>query len=215
MVTHQRLDRNDVQSENLNMNPRLKFVESSRHVVAWTVLLGLLATGALWGQSLGSVAKEAEAKRKTTKSTGKVYTNDTIKPDPTPSAPATASTSGSTPAAVPPSQSGVGGDEKAKEDESAKRAKDEEYWRGRIKTERDALSRAEPFAAALQSQSNGLNGEFTACQAPPQCNEVSAKRQKSIAELDRVKKEVAQHTKGIADIQEEARRAGVPAGWVR
>lgn len=211
-----RLDRNGVQSENLNMKPRVKFVKSSRHVVAWTVLLGVLATGSLWGQSLGSVAKEAEAKRKTTKSGGKVYTNDTIKPDPTPtSAPATPSTSGSTPAAVPPSQSGVSGDEKAKDDESAKRAKDEEYWRDRIKAEREALSRAETFAAALQSQVNGLYGEFTACQAPPQCNEVSAKRRKSMAELDRVKKEVDQHTKGIADIQEEARRAGVPAGWVR
>ena len=67
----------------------------------------------------------------------------------------------------------------------------------------------------LQSQINGLYGEFTSCKAPPQCNEISARRQKSIAELDRVKKEVAQHTKGIADIQEEARKAGVPAGWVR
>ena len=30
-----------------------------------------------------------------------------------------------------------------------------------------------------------------------------------------MKKEVATHTKAIADIQEEARKAGVPAGWVR
>jgi hypothetical protein len=60
-----------------------------------------------------------------------------------------------------------------------------------------------------------LYAEFTACQAPPQCDEVSAKRQKAIAELDRVKKEVEDRTKAVAGIQEEARRAGVPAGWVR
>ena len=36
-----------------------------------------------------------------------------------------------------------------------------------------------------------------------------------VAELDRVKKEVAAQTKAISDIQEEARRANVPAGWVR
>ena len=179
-------------------------------------LIGLLAGGPLWGQSLGSVAKDAEAKRKTTKSPAKVYTNDQLKSDPRDvptQTPGSASAAG--PDAAAASQSGVNADEKAKQDESAKQAKDEAYWRDRIKAERDALARSEAFASALQSQINGLYAEFTACQAPPQCNEVSAKRQKSIAELDRVKKEVAQHTKGIADIQEEARKAGVPAGWVR
>ena len=82
------------------------------------------------------------------------------------------------------------------------------YWRDRIKTEREALARSETFAGALQSQINGLYGEFTACQAPPQCNEISARRQKSIAELDRVKKEVAQHTKG--DCRYPGRS---PQGW--
>ena len=100
---------------------------------------------------------------------------------------------------------------KAKTDPS----KDEAAWRDRIKSERDALARSESFSAALQSQINGLYGEFTACQAPPQCNDISAKRQKAVGELDRVKKEIETHTKAIADIQEEARKAGVPAGWVR
>jgi len=181
-----------------------------RHAVALTAVLGLLAAVSLSAQSLGAVAKETEAKRKTAKPAGKVYTNDSLKSDPRdPSTPA------ATPASATPSQPDVNADDKAKQDASGKQVKDEAYWRDRIKAERDALARAETFAAALQSQINGLYAEFTACQAPPQCNEVSAKRQKSIAELDRVKKEVAQHTKGIADIQEEARRAGVPAGWVR
>ena len=78
-----------------------------------------------------------------------------------------------------------------------------------------SLARAESLCRCAPEPDQRLIRGFTACQAPPQCNEISAKRQKSIAELDRVKKEVAQHTKGIADIQEEARRAGVPAGWVR
>jgi hypothetical protein len=185
-----------------------------RQIGALTAVLGLLASASLSAQSLGAAAKEAEAKRKTTKSSGKVYTNDSLKSDPRDvSTPAPAASGASTPAASP-SQSGVNADDKSKE-ESGKPVKDEAYWRDRIKTEREALARAETFASALQSQINGLYGEFTACQAPPQCNEISARRQKSIAELDRVKKEVTQHTKGIADIQEEARRAGVPAGWVR
>ena len=181
-----------------------------RHAVALTAVLGLLAVASLSAQSLGAVAKETEAKRKTAKSSGKVYTNDSLKSDPR-----DVSTPAAAPAAATPSEPEVTADDKTKQDASGKQVKDEAYWRDRIKAERDALARAETFAAALQSQINGLYAEFTACQAPPQCNEVSAKRQKSIAELDRVKKEVAQHTKGIADIQEEARRAGVPAGWVR
>jgi hypothetical protein len=181
--------------------------------MALTAVLGLLAGGALSAQSLGSVAKEAEAKRKATKSSGKVYTNEHLKSDPRDAS--TPAPAPSTAAAAPPSQTEVNADEKAKQDEAGEQVMDEAYWRARIKAEREALARVETFAAALQSQINGLYGEFTACQAPPQCNEISAKRQKSIAELDRVKKEVAQHTKGIVDIQEEARKAGVPAGWVR
>jgi hypothetical protein len=191
------------------MTSRLVALGLPRQIVALTALLGLLAGGSLSAQSLASVAKEAEAKRKTTKSSGKVYTNDQLKSDPR-----DVSTPASSSAATPPPASDVTADDKAKPDE-AKQAKDEAYWRDRMKAEREALARAETFAGALQSQINGLYGEFTACQAPPQCNEISARRQKSIAELDRVKKEVALHTKGVADIQEEARKAGVPAGWVR
>ena len=189
------------------MNSRL-FARSG----GWAVVLavGLAAGRPALGQSLGTVAKETEEKRKTVKATGKVYTNDTLKSAPGPSQ--TAPAPPTTPAAEPSPAGAAGADAaKGKQDPKA----DEATWRERIKSERDALARSESFAAALQSQINGLYGEFTACQAPPQCNEVSAKRQKSIAELDRVKKEVETHTKAINDIQEEARKAGVPAGWVR
>jgi hypothetical protein len=36
-----------------------------------------------------------------------------------------------------------------------------------------------------------------------------------MAELDRVKQENAELQKAIAAIQEEGRRAGAPAGWLR
>ena len=44
---------------------------------------------------------------------------------------------------------------------------------------------------------------------------MAAELQKSLDELERVKKELQQHTKALADIQEEGRKAGVPAGWLR
>ena len=78
-----------------------------------------------------------------------------------------------------------------------------------------ALERAKTFAEALQSRINALNTDFVNRDDPAQRNVVAADRNKALAEMDRVKKEIEQHTKAIAGIQEEARRAGVPAGWVR
>lgn len=177
------------------------------------VILTSVVAAPVWGQTLGKVARDSEAKRKTTSASGKVYTNGDLRGDPSSPSQPSAPTTSPTTAAAPPSQSGVASaDEKAKDDQPVK---DEAYWRQRIKAERDALSRAETFSAALQSQINGLHAEYAACAGPPQCSAISSKRQKSSSELDRVKKEIADRTKAVAGIQEEARRAGVPAGWVR
>ena len=194
------------------MTPSRNLVSSVRGTFALVILISVVAAPA-WGQTLGKAARDADAKRKTTSTSGKVYTNGDLRGDPSsPSQPAAPTTSPTT-AATPPSQSGVApADEKAKDGQPAK---DEAYWRQRIKAERDALSRAETFSAALQSQINGLKAEYAACAGPPQCSEISGKRQKSAAELERVKKEIGERTKAVAGIQEEARRAGVPAGWVR
>ena len=88
-------------------------------------------------------------------------------------------------------------------------------WRQRRQSIQDSLERAQAFAVALQSQINGLTADFAARDDPAQRAKVGADRQKALTELDRVKKEIQQHTKALADLQEEARRAGVPPGWLR
>ena len=93
--------------------------------------------------------------------------------------------------------------------------KDEAYWKQRMQTERDAADRARAFAEALQSRINALTTDFTNRDDPAQRNKLAADRQKALAELDRVKKEIEDHAKAIGNIQDEARRAGAPAGWVR
>jgi hypothetical protein len=158
-------------------------------------------------QSLGDVAKKEEQRRKTVKSSGKVYTNDQLKADPTPSVPATSATgttpapAASTPAPAPSDDSTDKGDEKT--------------WRKRIADARDALQRSQAFADALQSQLNALTTDFVNRDDPIQRQQIANKRDAALAELERVKKEVAAQNKAITDIQEQARRAGVPAGWVR
>jgi type IV secretory pathway VirB10-like protein len=174
-------------------------------IVAALVFVGVASVAS--AQSLGDVAKKEEQRRKTVKSSGKVYTNDQLKADPTPSVPAT-SAAGTTPA---PAASAPA---PAPSDDSTDKA-DEKTWRKRIADARDALQRSQAFADALQSQLNALTTDFVNRDDPAQRQQIANKRDSVLAELDRVKKEVAAQNKAISDIQEQARRAGVPAGWVR
>jgi flagellin-like hook-associated protein FlgL len=167
-------------------------------------------------QTLGDVAKKEEARRKDVKTPAKVYTNDNLKSDAgsTPLPPATPA-AGAASTQVPPSPSGVApkdGDKPAVVDDSKK---DEASWRSRIDQARTALDRAKTFAEALQSRINALTTDFSARSDPAQRAVIGADRQKALAELDRVQKEIQADTKAIADIQEEARKAAVPPGWVR
>ena len=187
--------------------------------VAAVVFIGVANVAA--AQSLGDVAKKEEQRRKTVKS-GKVYTNDELKRDPTPSVPASASTgttstpsASSTPAPAPASSgNNAGKDDSANKDGSADKS-DEKTWRKRITNARESLQRSQAFADALQSQLNALSTDFVNRDDPIQRQQIAKQRDGVVAELDRVKKEVAAQTKAISDIQEEARRANVPAGWVR
>ena len=188
--------------------------------VAALVFIGVANVAA--AQSLGDVAKKEEQRRKTVKSSGKVYTNDELKRDPTPSVPASASTgttstpsASSTPAPAPASSgNNADRDDSANKDGSADKS-DEKTWRKRITNARESLQRSQAFADALQSQLNALSTDFVNRDDPIQRQQIANKRDGVVSELDRVKKEVAAQTKAISDIQEEARRANVPAGWVR
>ena len=201
-------------------------------VVAF-VVAAACGAGAASGQSLGELARQEEARRKAIKSAGKVYTNDNVRSDP--AAPRTAAGAAAAPSAsgapaTPPTPSGVQPSESGKADGvKADNAKPdaagaaqppdpkqaEAGWRQRIKTERDALARAQTFAEALQSRINALSNDFAARDDPAQRAVIATDRQKALAELDRVKTEIQQHTKAISGIQEEARKSGVPPGWVR
>lgn len=183
-----------------------------RSSVAALTLVAL--AGAASAQSLGDVARREQERRKTAPPAGRVYTGETLRPAPPPAAaPSAPDDQGAAAPAAPPSPSGVQPEAKEPPPEEPKR--DEKYWRDRMQSERSALQRAEIFAEALQSRVNALSTDFVARDDPAQRATIGAERQKALAELDRVKQEIQQHTKTIATIQDEARRAGVPAGWVR
>ena len=176
----------------------------------------LLVAAAVSAQSLGDLAKQEAERRKNIKISGKVYTNDSVRPDPTPAAPAPAPTAQAAPARTPTAPTADPDDPEPNAPAAAGGdPKTEAYWKKRITTARDSLSRAQTFAEALQSRINALSADFVNRDDPAQRNVIAADRQKATDELARVKTEIAQFQKAITDIQDEARRANVPAGWAR
>jgi hypothetical protein len=205
-------------------------------------ILSCVVTGStVLSAQLGDIARKEAERRKTVQSSGKTYTNDNIKPDPSPSiapssdAPAAGSSSSSATdksadtSAADKSAAGKSCDTSAdgktagdKTDKPAQvsadpveRKKEEAQWRERIQNERDLLDRSKSFAEALQSRINALNTDFVNRDDPQQRAKIAADRDKALSDLDRTKKEIDEHTKNITKIQEDARRAGAPAGWVR
>lgn len=69
--------------------------------------------------------------------------------------------------------------------------------------------------AALQNRVDGLWADFTARDDPLQRAQIEQNRLDAISELEYTRGEIDRCEQEIADIQEEARRAGAPAGWLR
>jgi hypothetical protein len=188
-------------------------------------LVGLVLAGGVgraWSQSLGDVAKKEEERRKKTPSSGKVYTNKDLgaAPSPTPSAstPSAAATADDAKATgSKPGEKATSKDDKdtAKKDKDQAEPKGQAYWSARRKTLQETVDRDSTFADALQSRINALTTDFVNRDDPAQRATIERDRQKAIAELDRLKKQIVDDRKALADLDEEARRAGVPPGWLR
>jgi hypothetical protein len=163
--------------------------------------------------TLVDVQKAEEARRKNVRKPAKVYTNNDLKPDhgtvrPAPAAPAPVTPAPG--AAVVDLPGGTSGSAPAPEP-----AKDQAYWNGRITTARASLDRSKVLVEALQSRINALTTDFVNRDDPAQRAVIEGDRKTALAELARVRKEIDDQQKAIAAIEEEARRAGVPSGWLR
>jgi len=176
-----------------------------------TILLVLLTTSAVRAQSLADVARKEEERRKHEPTAAKVYTNKdlgAVEPAPLSSAP------------VPTLETGASG---AKDDKDAAKkgdgekgeAKGQAYWSSRRKGLQETLNRDSTYLDAMQSRINALTTDFVNRDDPIQRSKIASDRDKALAELERLKKQVTLDQKAIGDLEEEARRAGVPAGWLR
>ena len=165
----------------------------------------------LAGQTLADVAKKEEERRKSVKATGKTYTNKDLGslPPGTPAPPPAA-----TPAAAATDASAAKDKETEKSGEKEP-VKDQAYWSGRMKELQTQLQRDQTYVDAMQTRVNSLATDFVNRDDPAQRGALASERQKVLGELDRLKKQIEAEKKAIADLEEEARRANVPPGWLR
>ena len=179
----------------------------------------LTVTVPVCAQNLGDLARKEQQRRKALPPAARTYTNEDLKKLPPVPDSAARSTAGPTKSAEGPTKVADTAKPVGAKGETAATAgdpaKDEKYWRGRINTAREEIRRNEMFHDALQTRVNALSADFAGRDDPYQRAKIADDRQKALAELARVALEITHSTKQIADIEEEARRAGVPSGWVR
>ena len=179
------------------------------HYFAILIPVALAFQAGVFAQSLADVARAEEARRKAVKAEAKVYTNEDLgRTRATSAAPMPSSTSSS---ATPKADATTKPDQEKPVDPT----KTEKYWKDRAAAIQQSLSRNKLLVDALETQVNGLNAEYLNTDDPGQRDLLRARVQRASGELQRVQQEIQQQTKAAADLQEEARKSGVPAGWVR
>jgi hypothetical protein len=167
--------------------------------------------------SLGEVARKEAERRKALPPSGKVYTNKDLPPSAQKPAP---SSGAGTETTIPldPVAAATGdkpADAKAEADGKPGAEKNEGWWAARMTAAREAVRRNAMFAEALQTRINSLNRDFTSRDNPAQRAQIGQDRAEALSELARVKQDVEKGKQAIADIEEEARKASVPPGWLR
>lgn len=179
---------------------------AARLTTSGTLALLLVAGTAVAGQQppLAEVARKEQDRRKTTKPATRVLTNKDLP-----------AVSGQAPPAPAPESAPAAEPSAPDAQKPGEPQKDEAWWRARITEKREGLSRAEVLLEALQSRVNALSADFVNRDDPYQRAKIGEDRQKALVEMERLKADIESYKKQIEDIEEEARKAGVPPGWLR
>jgi hypothetical protein len=197
-----------------------------RAFVTLALLMGSAGLAEAQAPPLAEVAKAEESRRKSVQKSAKVYTNDDLRPDFTRPAPPPAAEPAAAAAPTGPDDHGAAaqpaapGAPQAGQAQPAQAAapaqvRDQAYWGGRISQARAQLERSRTFAQALQNRVDALWIDFVNRDNPVERGVIEQDRNKALQELERVGKDIEAQTKAVAAIEEEARRANVPPGWLR
>lgn len=192
---------------------------------------GSAAAGLASAQTLGEVARTEQERRKSVGKAGKVYTNESLKPEPLPSQPPASLVAGSLGTLAQGAVSSTTGAPGAASGGSATAASSaatavvpgaasampttEAGWRARMVELRGNVVRQQVLADALQSRINAALLDFVNRDDPAQRAVIEQDRNRAIAELERVKLDLKAAQQAVGDLEEQARRLSVPPGWLR
>jgi hypothetical protein len=201
--------------------PAVKMAVRQTAVMALLGFLMLPAAAAAQSPppSLAEIARKEAERRKTAKEAKIVITEKNL--------PESARKPASTAVPADPNQSAQAGEQKPAPAGSAAAGaapaaaaapagdQGETLWRGRISQARETLRRNEVFLQALQTRVNSLAMDYFGRDDPYQKMKLAGERDQAIQEMEKVKADIEASKKQVADIEEEARKAGVPPGWLR
>jgi hypothetical protein len=169
-------------------------------------------------QSLGEIAKrEEEKKKKSSKPPAKVYTEEDLKK---------ARESGSGTVNVLPEIAGSSGPAASQRPSASDGApaggeggspRDEKYWRAEAARRRDAIKVAESKVQMLEAQVAGLRSDMspTNTQDPNRLQNQDRELRQALDNLEAAHHDLDAARQSLANLDDEARRAGAPPGWVR
>jgi hypothetical protein len=170
-------------------------------VVAGVLVAGVAASSA---QSLADVARREEARRQKIAKPSKVYTDDDVQKyaPVTPGAQAAATT-----------VTALDGNGKPVGQQAAAEGlpSDEAGWRARLQNARDGLDRDKLLLSALEQQARSTARRASTPEGDQSADDGSTRA----AEIKRLKAEMDAFRATLANAEEDARKAGVPPGWVR
>lgn len=180
--------------------------------IVLTAVTGLGFARPARSQSLGDVAHKEEERRKDVKAPAKVYTNKDLGAPVQGGAPPDPAKAASS--SEPAKEAGKAPDEKADKAKDGA-AKDQAYWAKRKKELQEKLDRTRTQSDAMQSRINALTADFSSHDDPVQRAAIQHDRERALGELARLQQDTKDTQKALSDLDEEARKAGVPPGWLR
>lgn len=191
--------------------------------VVITVAVLVWGAGGVEAQSLAELARQEAARRASVEEPAPVYTNADLRSTRTLTSARVPAAESATDAAVPAEAADASAEATTDEEPAQETGQepasaggsDERMWRDRMAEARQRVARSQLFAEALQSRINALTTDVIARDDPAQRAVLEQDRIEALVELERVQAEIEEQEQAIRDLEEEARRAGVPAGWLR
>jgi len=191
-------------------------------LVSVTLALLLAGPALTWAQSLGDVAKREEEKKK--KKAGKppapvkVYTEDDLKKARETESGAVTVLPGNGNLEAAPAASSDDDEVASGEGRTGGgRKRNEAYWRNRATQLRQAAEEADNKVKELEARIAALRNDMSPTNVldPNRLQSRDRALREAMDSLDATRRAAETARKALADLEEEARRAGVPPGWVR